>query len=569
MVWPLNTATARQGQPTQQVKPVADLLVFAANVLTLDHQGSRPEGVAVQGDRIIALGSQEELAILRGENTRVIEVSADATLMPGLIESHAHFVGLGHSLMMLDLRPQQSWNEIVADVATAAQQVPAGSWIVGRGWHQSKWTKPPENNVDGYPVHEELSRAVPDHPVLLTHASGHACFANLAAMRRARVDSSTADPPGGEILRDADGNPTGLFRERAAGLIQTAQSRADQLSTPAQRGELFARAVQLAASECQRYGITSFHDAGSNVATIDALRRLAEEDQIGVRLYVMIRDTNEALEANLQRLRTIDTANQSFTVRAIKKSIDGALGPHGAWLLSPYEDLRQSRGLATLTVEEVEAAAALAVEHQYQMCVHAIGDRANREVLDLYERSLPLAQLRQARWRIEHAQHLDPADIPRFGKLGVIAAMQGIHCTSDAPFVVQRLGYRRAAEGAYMWKSLADGGALICNGTDAPVEPLNPFPSLFASETRRLQDGTEFFPEQAMTRTEALRSYTINAAKAAFEESQKGTLETGKLADMIIVDADLINCTADQLKDAKVLTTILGGDVVYQATASK
>lgn len=563
----LNRAVAQQADSA--AKETADLILFAENLLTLDDEASAadevPEGVAVKGNRIISVGSREQLERLRGDATEVINVPATATLMPGLIESHAHFVGLGQSLMMLDLRPQQTWDEIVADVANAAGQVPAGTWIVGRGWHQSKWSAPPEDNVEGYPVHSTLSIAVPDHPVILTHASGHACFANLAAMRRARVDRDTPNPAGGEILRDADGNPTGLFRERAAGLIQAAQSRAERLATEDQQSQLFARAVQLAARQCQRFGITSFHDAGSSVATIDGLRRLAEEGQIGVRLYVMIRDSNDALAANLERLRTVDSANHSFTVRAIKKSIDGALGPHGAWLLSPYEDLPQSRGLATLPVEEVEAAAAMAAKYDYQLCVHAIGDRANREVLDLYERAVSAENLKQSRWRIEHAQHLDPLDIPRFGSLGVIAAMQGIHCTSDAPFVIERLGYRRAATGAYMWRALMDGGALICNGTDAPVEPLNPFPSLYATETRRLKDGTEFFPEQAMTRTEALQSYTINAAYAAFEESSKGTLSPGKLADMIIVDRDLRSCSADELRDAKVLTTILGGQLVYEA----
>ena len=562
--WFGDTACAWQTPQATEPPQAAETVLFAENVITIDDQAIDVAGVAVSGDRIVAVGSRELLEKYVGETTRVIQVEDNQTLMPGLIESHAHFVGLGQSLMMLDLRPQATWDQIVADLATAAEDLLAGTWIVGRGWHQSKWTTPAEPNVDGYPVHDSLSAAVPDHPVLLTHASGHACFANADAMRRARVTGETEDPPGGEILKDAKGNPTGLFREKAAGLIQAAQARTEQLQSKAQRRETLARAIQLAVEECHRNGITSFQDAGSSVATIDVLRELAEAGEIDVRLYVMIRDSNDAIEANLQRLRVIDAASHSFTVRAIKNSIDGALGPHGAWLLSPYEDLPQSRGLATLPVDSVEQAARFAAEYDYQMCVHAIGDRANREVLDLYERVMSVDGLRGARWRIEHAQHLDPNDIPRFGRLGVIAAMQGVHCTSDAPSVIQRLGYRRSATGAYMWKALLDSGAIICNGTDAPVEPLNPFPSLYASETRRLKDGTEFFPDQAMTRDQALRSYTIDAARAAFEETSKGSLTPGKLADMIVVDCDVRNCSAEELRDATVRMTILGGQMVYQ-----
>jgi predicted amidohydrolase YtcJ len=547
----------------------ASMVIMAKNLVAVDDRFEQATAVAVAGNRILAVGSHQDMMPLIDADTEVIRLRDNQTLMPGFIESHAHFVGLGESLMMLDLRPQSTWDQIVADVASAANGLPAGTWIVGRGWHQSKWSEPPQPNVDGYPVHDSLSTAVPDHPVLLTHASGHACFANRAAMLRARIDANTENPPGGEILRDQRGEATGLFRERAAALIQAAQTRTERLESDDQRLMRFQRAVRLAAEECQKFGITSFQDAGSSVGTIDSLSSLIQSGPIGVRLYVMIRDSNEALRENLQRLKVVDTTEHQFTVRAVKNSIDGALGPHGAWLLSPYDDLPTSRGLATLEVSQVEQAAALAAEHGYQMCVHAIGDRANREVLDLYERTLPRDELSEARWRIEHAQHLDPEDIPRFGQLGIIAAMQGVHCTSDAPFVPTRLGYRRSATGAYMWRSLIDSGAVVCNGTDAPVESLNPFPSLYASITRQLGDGNLFFPEQCMTRAEAIRSYTLDAAYAAFEEESKGSITPDKLADLIVVNCDLLRSDPDTIRDAKVQMTILGGKVVYRRSDSQ
>jgi hypothetical protein len=543
--------------------PPADLVIIGEHIITVDPATEGARAVAVRDERIVAVTSAEEVERWIGPATEVLRLEDQQTLMPGLIESHGHFVGIGQSLMMLDLRTQSRWEEIVADVAEAAEQVPAGTWIVGRGWHQSKWSQPPQPNDDGYPLHDGLSAAVPDHPVLLTHASGHACFANLAAMRIARITPTTADPEGGEIVRDLQGRATGLFRERAAGLIEAARSRQQQMLSDAQREAEFRRAVTLAVEECHRNGITSFHDAGSSFAVAARLRAISEEGGLPVRMYVMIRDNNARLRKQLASTRVVGAADNFFTVRAIKKSIDGALGPHGAWLLSPYEDKVESRGLATLPVEEVEEAIELAVDNGFQVCVHAIGDRANREVLDLYEAALPPDVLKRARMRIEHAQHLHPDDVERFGRLGVIPAMQGIHCTSDAPFVAQRLGFRRAATGAYVWRDLINSGAIIPNGTDAPVEPLNPFPSLHATVTRKLADGTEFFPEQCMTIDEAIRSYTINGAYAAFEEQLKGSLTVGKLADMVVVDRDLREVPAAEIPQTRVLKTIIGGRVVY------
>jgi predicted amidohydrolase YtcJ len=327
----------------------------------------------------------------------------------------------------------------------------------------------------------------------------------------------------------------------------------------------FRKVVDLATREALAKGVTSFQDAGSSFETIDRLKRLADERALGIRLWMMVRDTPAALAEKLGRYRTVDAGARRLTVRAIKHSIDGALGSRGAWLLEPYADLSTSTGLVTTPVAVIEQTARLALQHGYQLCVHAIGDRANRETLDLFERAFrPRGGGQDLRWRIEHAQHLHPDDIPRFGALGVIAAMQGIHATSDGPWVPRRLGDKRTREGAYVWQKLLRSGARIANGTDAPVEDVSPVASFYASVTRRLPDGTDFYPDQRMTREEALRSYTLDAAWAAFEETSKGSLEPGKLADVTVLSRDIMAVPEAEIPGTEVVYTILGGKVVYR-----
>lgn len=541
-----------------------DLVIQGGRIVTVDSDNPEVEAVAVRNGRIEAVGKLSEIRPLIGDSTRVIDLQGRFA-MPGFIEGHAHFLGLGQSKMMLDLRGAETWDQIVAQVAEAARITPAGQWIVGRGWHQSKWKETPRPSVEGYPVHETLSAVTPNHPVLLTHASGHMSFANAKAMQLADVDATTSPPAGGEILRDSNNSPTGVFRETAQGLISRARASAERRKSAEQRSSEMRRAFELASQECLKYGITSFQDAGSSFATVDALRDFAEAGKLPVRLYVMIRDSNVRMAALLPRYRMIGLADQHLTVRALKRSIDGALGPHGAWLLHPYDDLPNSAGLNTATVPSVEETANLAIKHQFQLCVHAIGDRANRETLDIFERAFADESLpSQRRWRVEHAQHLDPQDIPRFAQLGVIASMQGVHCTSDAIFVPQRLGPRRSQQGAYVWQSLIQSGAIVTNGTDAPVEDLNPIPSFYASVTRKLSSGVTFYPEQCMTRMQALRSYTLHAAYAAFEEDLKGSLEPGKLADITVLSQDILSVPEEQLLKTQVDMTIVGGQVLYE-----
>ena len=548
-----------------QQPPVADLIITGGNVVTMDAARPTATAIAIKDGRILAVGSDAAVVKYVGENTERLKLDGQF-VMPGFIEGHGHFLGLGQSMMMLRLAEAETWQEIVELVAATAQVTPPGEWIVGRGWHQSKWKQSPEPNVEGYPVVTSLSDLTPNHPVLLTHASGHMSLANEYAMRLAGVTDETENPDGGEILRDQDGRATGVFRETAAGLITLAQARDEARTTAEQRTGNTRRAIELASTECLQHGITSFQDAGTSFAEIEFLKEAAAEGKLGVRLWVMIRDSNEQLEQLLPVSKLIGYANDFLTVRAVKRSIDGALGPHGAWLLSPYTDLSSSSGLNTASIESVTQTARLAIKNDYQVCVHAIGDRANREVLDIYEQlfeefpgSLP------RRWRIEHAQHLNPDDIPRFAQLGVIASMQGVHCTSDAIFVPTRLGHRRSGEGAYVWKSLIDSGAIVTNGTDAPVESIDPLASFYASVTRRLNDEITFFPEQCMSRMQALRSYTIDCAYAAFEESSKGSLVPGKLADIAILSNDLLKCEDSEILSTRVLYTIVAGKIAYRA----
>jgi hypothetical protein len=378
-------------------------------------------------------------------------------------------------------------------------------------------------------------------------------------MRLAGIDRSTANPRGGEILKDAQGDPIGVLRETAQGLVSRAQARR------AERSRDRDETIRLAQEECLAKGVTSFQDAGSSFDTIDAFKSWAEQGKLKLRLWVMIRAGNEELARRSAQYRMTGVGDNHLTVRAIKVSIDGALGPHGAWLLEPYEDLPTSTGLNTVSLESLKETARLAAMHNYQLCVHAIGDRANREVLNVYEEAFRAQPVQASRrWRIEHAQHLHPDDIGRFAKLGVIASMQGIHCTSDAVFVVQRLGNRRAATGAYVWQSLIQSGAVVTNGTDVPVEDVDPIASFYASVSRKLASGTTFFPEQKMTREQALRSYTVQCAYAAFEEDVKGTLSPGKLADVVVLSQDLLTVPEDKILATKVELTIVGGKVVHE-----
>ncbi len=542
----------------------ADLVLLDAKVVTLCDAQPLASAIAIRGDRIVAVGSNDAMRPLINDHTRVIRLAGQLVL-PGFIEGHGHFVNLGKTKMEIDLSQAKSWDEVVAIAKQAADRAGPGKWLIGRGWHQEKWSQPPTPSYQGFPSHQKLSAATPDNPVFFTHASGHMCLANAKAMQLAGVDRQTKNPAGGEILRDPSGEPIGIFRESAAGLIHAAWDRDRSNLTAEQVTAELDEAIRLAAAECLANGVTSFHDAGENFATIDHLRDLAESGKLPVRLWVMVGgEPIDVLAKKLPSYRLLGLADDHLTVRAIKEFSDGALGTRGAWLLAPYSDAPDSTGLSATPPSTIRKIAELAIQNGFQLCVHAIGDRANREVLNVFAdafRQHP--DKTELRWRIEHAQHLDPADIPRFAQLGVIASMQGVHCTSDGSFVVSRLGVDRAKNGAYAWQSLLKSGAVVINGTDTPVEAENPIRCFYASVTRKLADGSTFFPEQRMTRMQALRSYTLDAAYAAFEEQIKGSLAPGKLADVVVLSKDIMTVPDDEILQAKALYTIVGGKVLY------
>jgi len=546
----------------------ADLVLRNGKIVTLEQSAPEVEGLAARGGRIVAVGSNKVVDALVGPSTRVINLNQRLAI-PGFIEGHGHFTELGASMMMLDLSGAKNWDDVVAMVAAAAREAKPGTWILGSGFHQAKWDRVPEPNVRGFPVHASLSRVSPRNPVWLTHASRHAGFANAEALRQAGIDKNTSDPAGGEILRDAHGDPTGLLNERAQALIEHVLDTYRARRSAAEAQAELRQQIKLADRESLSKGITTFEDAGSPFATVDLFRKMAEHGELGLRLWVMLRAPQAELPGKLRRYYMLGVGGDHLTVRAIKEYMDGALGSRGAWLLAPYSDLPTDAPNRTgINVEQlpyIRKTAELAIDNGFQLCTHAIGDRANREVLNLYQavfREHP--DKKDLRWRIEHAQHLDPADIPRFGQLGVIAAMQGIHCTSDGPFVIARLGRERAEAGAYVWQKLMKSGAVVGNGTDTPVEDVDPIQCYYASVSRRLKDGTVFFPDQRMSRMEALRSYTVNNAYAAFEEGSKGSLKVGKLADVTVLSGDILTMPESEIPSAKVDYTIVGGKVLYQ-----
>ncbi|NIL99677.1 MAG: amidohydrolase family protein [Acidobacteria bacterium] len=528
----------------------------------MDDAVGEVEALAARDGVVVAVGTNGEIDAYRGSETRVIDLEGRLAT-PGFTEGHGHFTGIGRSLLNIDLRAARSWDEVVEIIRAEAAEREPGDWILGWGWHQEKWDTPVAPAVEGYPVHDALSAAVPDNPVLLKHAAGsHAGIVNARVLDIAGIDDSTPDPPGGTILRHPDGRATGVLRETAYSLALRAYDDAMDRLDNVELERFARREIELANEECLTKGVTTMHDAGSSFDDVERFRRMYDEGRLDVRLWVMLNESNEELAKKMASFRTVGAAGGHLTVRAIKRVADGALGTHGAWLLEPYED-HDSVGLPTTPVESLRETARLAREHDYQLCIHAIGDRANREVLDVFEEAY--AGDADLRWRIEHAQHLSLDDIPRFGELGVIASMQGVHCTSDAPWVPRRLGDRRAEEGAYVWRKLMESGATIVNGTDAPVEDVDPIANFISTVTRRDRHGNVFYGDQAMTRMESLASMTTNAAYAAFEEDTQGKLIPGMLADIVVLSQDILTVDENALAATRVEHTIVGGKLLYSA----
>lgn len=543
----------------------ADLVLRDGLIVTLDPLQPQVQALAIRAGRIEALGSDEAIAHYVGANTKVMDLHG-AFVTPGFIEGHGHLMGTGSSLMELNVGKAPNWDAIVAMVKAAVAKAKPGEWILGAGWQQSKWNKTPQPNVDGLPLPDALDSVSANNPVMLEHASGHAVYANAEALKLAGITSKTPDPPGGSIVHDAQGNPIGMLRDTASAPVRRAYSRYAASLPPQQVQARREQALNLAIQNEVSNGITTFVDMGENFKTIDWLKEQAGKG-VPLRLYININgEPVSELDQHLAQYRTIGYANGHFTVRGIGEVLsDGALGTRSAWFLEPYSDAPDITGKNVTAMSEIMQISEIAAREGFQVSVHAIGDRANREALDVYRKIFTEDPAAHAlRWRIEHAQHLNPADIPRFAHLGVIASMQSIHACSDAPFVVERLGEKRATEGAYVWHSLIESGAIVLDGTDTPVEDTNPIPNFYCGVTRREGDGKYFSPEQAKTRIEELRSYTQNNAYAIFEDHELGTLTPGKLADLDVFSGDLLTIPAEQILRTRVLYTIIGGEIVYE-----
>ncbi|WP_084122705.1 amidohydrolase [Aquiflexum balticum] len=545
-------------------KNPADQVYINGIVYTVDEANPTTEAVAVKDGLILAVGTTEEIQAFVGNNTQTIDLQGK-TMTPGFIESHAHLMGIGYNKLDIDLMYVQTYDELIEKVAEAAAKAEPGEWITGRGWHQDKWLKMPDNAIKGFQTHEQLSAVTPNNPVFLAHASGHASFVNQKAMEMAGITPLGNENPrqeveGGEVLRDELGNPTGVLVETASGLVRKLIPE----DTPERR----EKALELALKELAEKGITSFHDAGSGQNFIDLLEHFKEENRLTARLYVMLSSRQPELIQEWYKKGPHIDPDHMVTVRSIKLNMDGALGPWGAWLLEDYEDKPGHTGHETMPISLVSEVSEKGLQLGFQVCAHAIGDRTNREVLDRYEAAFSkFPEINDHRFRIEHAQHLHPDDIARFGELGVIAAIQAIHLSSDRPWAIGRLGAKRIKDGAYVWQKLLQSGATISNGTDAPVEPLDPIPSFYASVTRKtlkmLPEGG-YEPDQKMTREQALKSYTLDGAFAEFEENFKGSIEVGKAADFTVFDKNIMEVPEDEILSTKVKMTVLGGKVVYQ-----
>lgn len=546
-------------------KTPADLIILGGKIYTVNDAAPEVEAVAVKGDKIIYAGSLDGLEKYEGENTKMIDLQGK-TMTPGLIEGHGHIMGLGYNELQIDLMEVKSYEELVEKVKEAVAKAQPGQWILGRGWHQDKWDTKPAKMIKGFQTHQLLSEASPNNPVFLKHASGHAGFANAKAMQLAGVNQLSVEKlskglgEGGEIIRDELGNPTGIFNERAQELITE--------FVPTNTKETNTQALELAMKACLRNGITSFHDAGASRTSIELFKEFRAQNKLDTRLYVMITGFEPELIYEYFRKGPEIDSSATLTIRSIKLNCDGALGSRGAWLLEPYSDRKDFSGMPTLSMDTVAKISKEGLKYGFQVCAHAIGDRANREILDRYEAAFTaFSDKKDHRYRIEHAQHIDPADLMRFAKLGVIPAMQAIHLSSDRPWAIDRLGEKRIKEGAYMWQTLLKSGVKIVNGTDVPVEPINPIASFFASVTRQTLKGTPeggYEPDEKMTREQALKSYTLDAAYGAFEENVKGSIEVGKLADFTIYSQDLMKVSEDQILNTKIDMTIVGGKVKFE-----
>ena len=538
----------------QQPAP-ADIVLRNAKVYTANDRAPRAEAVAIRGNKIAFVGRNGDAQRLVGPNTRVVDLRG-AAVFPGFTDAHVHLAGIGAREMNLNLEGTTSLEDFVARVKARVDQTPAGQWVTGRGWIETFW-KPPV-----FPTRQDLDRIAPNHPVVLRRADGHASIANSAALRLAGITRTTPAPAGGAINKDPEGEPTGMLIDRAQDLVT-------RLVPGPTDGELDQQILKGVEREIM-LGWTQVQDAEGSWSSVERMRRLYRDGKIKLRVYKMIRGPSPDSDSLIARGASMGEFDNRFTVRTIKVAMDGALGSRGAALLAPYSDDARTSGLVTTDTVAYQRMLLGALRGGIQVATHAIGDRGNRLTLDFYERALqevPAGQRKVAepRWRDEHSQIIDPKDIPRFKQLGVIASMQPSHAIGDLYFAPARLGMERLA-GAYAWQTLIKLGVPIAGGSDAPVERGEPLIEFYAAVARKDtagRSGQGWHPEEKMTRDQALKAFTLWAAFAAFEEAVRGTIETGKLADLTVFDKDLMTVPELEILRAKNLMTIINGEIVY------
>lgn len=534
----------------------ADLVLKNGNIYTVNERSPRAEAVAIRGDRIVFAGSNRDVKRYEGKKTRVIDLGGK-TVVPGMTDSHYHLLGVGQREVTLNLEGTTSLEDFLARVRERVQKAAPGAWVTGRGWIETFW-KPQR-----FPTRQELDSIAPNNPVYLTRADGHAAVANTAALRLAGVTAQTPNPFGGEVLKDkATGEPTGMLIDAAKELVSK------HIPGPTEADN--EQATVLGVERSIRLGWTQIQDAGGSYADVARLKKLYNEGRIKLRIYKAVSGPGPEADRLIKEGATVGAFNNRFTLRSIKIHFDGALGSRGAALLAPYSDAPETSGFLTEKEDEVAAMLEAALRSGIQVETHAIGDLTNRRILDLYEKALarvapPQRRVREPRWRVEHAQVVNPSDIPRFARLGIIPSMQPSHAIGDLFFAPSRLGLKRL-EGAYAWQSFIKSGAIIAGGSDAPVERGEPMIEFYAAVARKSlkgESGEGWHPEQALSREQALKMFTIWPAFAAFEEGLRGSIEPGKLADLTILSADIMKIPEAEILRTSCVMTVIGGEVVY------
>ena len=536
-----------------------DLLLVNANVYTVNEKLLHPEAVAVKKDRIVFVGSNEDAKKFHA--ARTIDLGGK-TVVPGLTDSHCHIFGIGARELTLNLEGTNTLEDFLAKVKERVAKSKRGKWITGRGWIETFW-KPSQ-----FPTRQDLDKVAPRNPVLLTRADGHAAIANTAALKMAKIDKDTPNPFGGEILKDkTTGEPTGMLLDNAQDLV----AKNIPKPTSAEREAALLTGIQREIG----LGWCEIQNAGSHRDDIDLIKKSFAANKIKIRFINAVYGPGDDAQNFLKEGATVDAFNHHFTQRMIKVVFDGALGSRGAALLAPYSDAPETSGYLREKPEEMKPMFEEALRRGIQVETHAIGDGANRMILDLYEsafKAVPPEErmIQDPRWRVEHAQIVDLADIPRFKKLGVIPSMQPSHAISDLFFAPARLGTDRLA-GAYAWQSFLKEGSVIAGGSDAPVERGEPMIEFYAAVTRKSlkgESGEGWHPEQVVSREDALKMFTIWPAYAAFEENDKGSIEVGKLADFTVLSQDIMKIPEPDILKTRAEMTVIGGEVVSGATTS-